>query len=330
MLPTQMRATLDPLATCTLTLVEALSSSDGTTKLLLSGRDGLPVETVIMRYSQKATVCISSQCGCAVGCVFCATGAMGLRRNLAVAEMVDQVRAAAVLLADERRRVSNVVYMGMGEPLLNLGPVLDSVRILTHPLGQKLAHRSLSISTIGIPRGILRLAHAEPQVNLAVSLHAPDDRTRALLVPETYRHSVGEILDAAWQHFDLTHRKLLVEYVLIEGVNDSADHARSLAGILRGHVVTVNLLAWNQTLPSAWTDGEQSTCPRAEPQTRRLNSATAWGQARRLRSSSPAAIAAFKNVLVTAHIETVVRRSKGAGIQAACGQLAGRALSRPD
>ena len=329
MLPGQMRATLDPLATCTLTLVEARSSSDGTTKLLLSGRDGLPVETVIMRYSQRATVCISSQCGCPVGCSFCATGAMGLRRSLTVAEIVDQVRAAAALVGEEGRRVSNVVYMGMGEPLLNLGPVLESVRILTQPLGQGLAHRSLSISTIGIPRGILRLAHTEPQVNLAVSLHAPDDRTRALLVPQSHRHSVGEILDAAWQHFDLTHRKLLVEYVLIEGVNDSADHAQRLAGILRGHVVTVNLMAWNQTLPSVWAHGEQSTCPQAEPQTHHLDSATASGQARRLRSSSPAAIAAFKNMLVAAHIETVVRRSKGAGIQAACGQLAGRALPRP-
>jgi adenine C2-methylase RlmN of 23S rRNA A2503 and tRNA A37 len=339
MLPGQMRATFDPLAACTLTLVETRSSGDGTTKLLLLGRDGLPVETVIMRYSQRATVCISSQCGCPVGCSFCATGAMGLRRNLAAAEMVDQVRAAAALVGEEGRRVSNVVYMGMGEPLLNLGPVLDSVRILTHPLGQGLAHRSLSISTIGIPRGILRLARTEPQVNLAVSLHAPDDRTRALLVPETYRHSVGEILDAAWQHFDLTHRKLLVEYVLIEGVNDSADHARRLAGLLRGHVVTVNLMAWNQTLPSVRANGEQSTRPQStrpraepqtEPQTYLPNSVTASGQSRRLRSSSPAAIAAFKDVLVAAHIETVVRRSKGAGIQAACGQLAGRALPRPD
>jgi len=333
-LPAPMRASLDPLAACALTLVESRSAGDGTTKLLLSGRDGLLIETVIMRYSQRATVCISSQCGCPVGCSFCATGAMGLRRNLAVAEIVDQVRAAAALVGVEGRRVSNVVYMGMGEPLLNLRPVLDSVRILTHPLGQGLAHRSLSISTIGIPRGILRLAHTEPQVNLAVSLHAPDDRTRALLVPETHRHSVSEILEAAWQHFDLTHRKLLVEYVLIDGVNDSADHARKLADVLRGHVVTVNLMALNQTSRCAPAHGEHSTCPPAEPQTQpqtyRLNSAAASGQARRLRPSSPVAIAAFKNALIAAHIETVVRRSKGAGIQAACGQLAGRALPRPD
>ncbi len=276
-----------------------------------------------MRYPKRATVCISSQCGCPVGCGFCATGAMGLHRNLSPAEIVDQVRATTALMEQEGRRISNVVYMGMGEPLLNLRPVLDSVRIFAHPLGQGLAHRSLSISTIGIPRGILRLARAEPQVNLAISLHAPDDRTRALLVPKTHRYTVTEILDAAWQHFDLTHRKLMVEYVLVAGINDSTDHARSLASLLRGHVVTVNLMAWNFT----WQDGDRSGRPTRGQEPSATASSAAPDQALRFRTPDPPAITAFKNTLLGANIETVVRRSKGASIQAACGQLAGRFLS---
>jgi 23S rRNA (adenine2503-C2)-methyltransferase len=316
-LPGELRDALDPLAASTLTEIEAVTSPDGTTKLLLSGRDGSRIETVIMRFPDRATVCISSQCGCPVECRFCATGAMGFRRNLTPAEIVDQVRAAAALVTEEGRRVSNLVYMGMGEPLLNLRPVLDSVRILTHPRGQGLAHRALSISTVGIPRGILRLAHAEPQVNLALSLHAPDDRTRALLVPERYRHTVKEVLEAAWRHFDLTHRKLLIEYVLVGGINDSIDQARMLASLVRGHVVTVNLMTWNPTP----FDPAQLARETIDPA---RTDAFSPAQASRFRPATPAAVAAFKNALLAAHVETVVRRSRGAPIRAACGQLAGR------
>ena len=244
-LPTDTRAALDGLGVSTLTIAGSRSSPDGATKLLLAGRDGSHIETVIMRYRDRVTVCISSQVGCPVGCGFCATGAMGFRRNLSTAEIVDQVRPASALVGEEDRRVSNLVYMGMGEPLLNLQAVLDSIRILTDPQGMGVAHRALSVSTIGIPSGILRLARAEPQVNLALSLHAADDRTRALLVPPSFRHPLSEILESAWEHFAITHRKLLIEYVLLDGVNDSVDDARRLAALLRGHVVTVNLLAWN-------------------------------------------------------------------------------------
>ncbi len=314
-LPSQMRVTLEPLAASTLTLTETRTSPDITTKFLLRGQDGSHIETVVMRYPQRATVCISSQCGCPVGCGFCATGAMGFRRNLSAAEIVDQVRTAAALMEKEGRRISNLVYMGMGEPLLNLGPVLDSVRILTHPRGQGLAHRGLSVSTIGIPRGILRLAHAEPQVNLAISLHAADDHTRALLVPKSYRHTVAEILETAWQHFDLTHRKLMVEYVLLSGINDSTDQARKLVALLRGHVVTVNLMAWNPTFQRG-----EGSAPLVGPL---VADTCASAQASRFRPATPAAIAAFKNTLLAANVETILRHSKGAGIQAACGQLAG-------
>jgi 23S rRNA (adenine2503-C2)-methyltransferase len=260
-------------------------------------------------------VCISSQVGCAVGCAFCATGALGFRRNLSTAEIVDQVRAAAAA-CEPGQRLTNVVYMGMGEPLLNLGAVIESIRILAAPSSLGLGRRSLSISTVGIPSGILRLAKNEPQINLALSLHAADDVTRAQLIPEQYRHPLSEVLEAAWQHFEITRRKLLVEYVLISGVNDTVDDARRLAALLRGHVVTVNLLAWNPVNPEDRADsGTQAPGDKKPPRRRTFL------------PSSPATVAAFRGTLRAAHIEAVVRASKGAGIEAACGQLAGSAQS---
>ena len=281
---------------------------DGTSKLLLEARDGSQIEAVVMPYGSRATVCVSSQVGCAVGCAFCATGALGFRRNLSTAEIVDQLRAAAGVAAEVGWRISNVVYMGMGEPLLNLGAVLDSIRVITSPHGLGMGHRSLSVSTVGIPNGILRLARAEPQVNLALSLHAVDDASRALLIPEGFRRPLADVLDAAWEHFAITGRKLLVEYVLLQGVNDSVDDARKLAALLRGHVVAVNLLAWNPVCPEEAEAAEPGRGPRRR---------------RTFRPSSPAAVAAFRAALRAANIEAVVRQSKGAGIEAACGQLAG-------
>lgn len=299
-LPADARAALDRLGASTLTEVEVRTAPDGTSKLVLSTRDGQTIETVLMRYRERVTVCISSQVGCPVACLFCATGGMGFQRNLSCGEIVDQVRAASAAAALESRRVSNVVYMGMGEPLLNFKSVVDSIRVLTDPEGGSLAKRSISISTVGIPSGIVRLGRAEPQVNLALSLHAPDDGTRALLIPERYRHPIENILEAAWEHFALTHRKLLVEYVLIRGINDSPEQARTLARLLRGHVVTVNLLAWNPVFRAPGTRHERFQAP------------------------TTAAVTLFRETLRNHHIEAVVRRSKGVAIHGACGQLAGK------
>ena len=240
---------------------------------------------------------------------------MGFRRNLSTAEIVDQVRAASAA-CEPGQHLTNVVYMGMGEPLLNLGAVIESVRVLTAPSALGLGRRSLSISTVGIPSGIVRLARTEPQVNLAISLHAADDVTRALLIPEQFRRPLAEILEAAWQHFEITRRKLLVEYVLIAGVNDTVDDARRLAGLLRGHVVTVNLLAWNPVNPDDCADHGVPAIGERRPPRRRT-----------FHPSSSATLAAFRGILRAAHIEAVVRQSKGAGIEAACGQLAGAADS---
>lgn len=316
-LPGDLRLHLDGLGDSTVTVVASRRAPDGTTKLLVKGRDGALVETVLMRYRERATVCLSSQVGCPVGCVFCATGAMGFRRNLTAAEIVDQVRAAAVLAREQGLRVSNLVYMGMGEPLLNLQAVLDSIRIVTDPLGMGLAHRAVSVSTVGIPSGIRRLARAEPQVNLALSLHAADDRTRARLVPARFRHPLAEILGAAWEHFAITHRKLLVEYVLLRGINDSLDHARRLADLLHGHVVTINLLGWN-TAPRPADLNLGSKQRHEGSRSTRENGAPA-----KFAPPSPATIETFRDALTRAGVEAVIRRSKGGGIQAACGQLVG-------
>lgn len=302
-LPLGLRSSLEDMGASTLTLVDSVSSADGATKLLLRTADDLAIETVIMRYRNRVTVCVSSQVGCAVGCVFCATGTMGLTRNLQPAEIVDQVRAARAALAAEGRRASNLVYMGMGEPLHNTACVLSSIHILTHQTGMNMARRAVSVSTVGVPSGIRRLAQAEPQVNLAISIHAADDSTRALLVPARFRHPISDILQAAWEHFDLTGRRLLIEYVLIPGVNDSLDQARRLATLLRGHVVGVNLLAWNPV------------------GSRTMRQAG-------FRTPSAQELASFRAALLAAGVETVIRQSRGATINAACGQLAGRSKGK--
>jgi 23S rRNA (adenine2503-C2)-methyltransferase len=340
-LPGGLRESLDQAGVSTLSTVAQRQGTDGTTKMLLEAVDGSRVEAVLLPYGNRVTACISSQVGCAVGCAFCATGAMGFLRNLTTAEIVDQIRAASGLARSSGRRINNVVYMGMGEPLLNLGAVLDSIRVLTAPSGFGLSHRALSVSTVGIPGGILRLARAEPQVNLALSLHAPDDATRAILVPEGFRHPLAQILDAAWEHFAITGRKLLVEYVLLAGVNDSPDHARRLAALLKGHVITVNLLAWNPVCPeevepvapapaARGRSGGHPASPGAGLSRSPRQQAPEPHRPTSFRPSSPDAMASFRAALRAAHVEAVVRQSKGAGIEAACGQLAGGRSSYQD
>jgi 23S rRNA (adenine2503-C2)-methyltransferase len=338
-LPTDLRSRLDDHGASVLSLVATRTAVDGTTKLLLEASDGSRIETVLMSYGKRATVCLSSQVGCPVGCVFCATGAMGFCRNLSTAEIVDQLRAAASVATAAGRRVTNLVYMGMGEPLLNLGAVIDSLRVITARAGLGLGRRAISVSTVGIPGGMVRLARTEPQINLALSLHAADDATRALIIPEGFRHPLREVLEAAWEHFAITGRKLLVEYVLISGLNDSLDDARRLAAFLRGHVVTVNLLAWNPISPDeveplapegrkgARLRGSTRPTKHSRPCT---PSPSASRHDRSLLPSPPTAIAAFRGALRTAHIEAVVRQSKGSGIEAACGQLAGMLRSYRD
>jgi len=267
--------------------------AEGTTKLLLAARDGSLLEAVVMRYADRATVCVSTQVGCPLGCAFCSTGAMGFQRNLTPGEILDQVRVAQVLLRQESedRRVTNVVYMGMGEPFLNLEALLTSVRLLIDGDGLNFARRAVSVSTVGIPEGIRALADHEPQVGLALSLHAPEDGLRNRLVPINKRFPISQIMTSVREHTARTHRKLMVEYVLLANVNDSLHHADSLAQLLRGMMVVVNLLPCNPGVGG-------------------------------FRPTSAAAAHSFKERLEKAGVRTTMRTARGRSITAGCGQLA--------
>ena len=219
--------------------------------------DGAVVESVLMRYPDRVTMCVSSQAGCGMNCPFCATGQAGLTRNMSTAEIVDQVVAGSRALrdgeldgeADPSARVSNVVFMGMGEPLANYRAVIGAVRRLTDPApdGLGISRRNVTVSTVGLVPAIDRLADEGRGVTLAVSLHAPDDALRDTLVPVNTRWKVGEVLDAAWRFADRTGRRVSVEYALIRDVNDQAWRADELGRLLAGRLVHVNLIPLNPT-----------------------------------------------------------------------------------
>jgi 23S rRNA (adenine2503-C2)-methyltransferase len=270
-----------------------------TRKTLWRGVDGTTFESVLMRYPQRNTVCVSSQAGCGMACPFCATGQGGLTRNLSTAEIVHQVVAAQRSLdAGEvpggPGRVGNVVFMGMGEPLANYSRVVAAVRRLTDPQphGLGLSQRHITVSTVGLAPAIRRLADEGLQCRLAVSLHAPDDALRDTLVPVNTRWSVREVLSAAWHYAGVTGRRVSIEYALIRGVNDQPTRADHLGSLLAGRRVHVNLIPLNPTPGSAW-------------------------------DASPLADQAeFVRRLRAKGVATTVRDTRGREIDGACGQLA--------
>ncbi|GBD23581.1 putative dual-specificity RNA methyltransferase RlmN [bacterium HR29] len=268
-----------------------------TVKALLRFADGTLVETVLMRYPPRegrghprATVCVSTQAGCAMGCVFCATGQMGFERNLRAEEIVAQVLHFARWLRPLGQHVTNVVFMGMGEPLANYAETLRAVRILTHPRAFGLAQRAVTISTVGVLSGIEKLAGEGLQVGLAISLHAPNDALRRQLVPTAAPGSVERLIAAARRYRERTGRRVTAEYVLIEGVNDSLGDAEELAHLLRGTDIHVNLIPLNPTAAG-------------------------------YRRPAPSRVSAFARALRRMGINCTVRREKGTEISAACGQL---------
>ena len=289
-------ALLPPL----LTLVRNVDCDGGATrKALWRGADGTLIESVLMRYPGRVTMCVSSQAGCGMACPFCATGQGGLTRNLSTAEIVEQVVAGARALARAEvaggpGRVSNVVFMGMGEPLANYNRVLAAVRRLTDPApdGLGLSQRSVTVSTVGLVPAIHRLAGERLAVTLAVSLHAPDDELRDTLVPVNTRWKVAEVLDAAWEYGAATGRRVSIEYAMIREVNDQPWRADLLARQLRGRLVHVNLIPLNPTPGSKWD------------------------------ASTPAAQQEFVRRLVDRGVATTVRDTRGREIAGACGQLA--------
>lgn len=278
--------------------VHLTSQLDRSEKVLFGLRDGTTVETVLIRGrnaggGERATVCVSSQVGCPAACTFCATGLAGFARNLSAAEIVDQVAYFAEGLRAEGGRVSNVVYMGMGEPLLNPVAVRQSVARLTDPSGLGLGARSITVSTVGIVPQMRKFAEWAGQVNLAVSLHAPNDDLRSTLVPYNQHFPIKDILSAVQEYVDRTHRRVSFEYVLLKGENDGVELARELGALLRplGGLAHVNLIPWNP-----------------------------FREGRFIRSEGPDADA-FAAALRETGVNATIRYSKGLDISAACGQL---------
>ena len=283
-----------------MSLVREVTCDNGTTrKTLWRLHDGVLVESVLMRYPERVTMCVSSQVGCGMNCPFCATGQSGLTRNLSTAEIVDQVVAGAAELSRGEvpggvGRVSNVVFMGMGEPLANYDAVMRAVRRLTEPSpgGLGMSARGITVSTVGLVPRMRQLATEGIPVTLAVSLHAPDDELRDTLVPINNRWNVSEVLDAAWEYARTTNRRISIEYALIKDINDQAWRADLLAKRLRGKLVHVNLIPLNPTPGSKWT------------------------------ASRPEDEREFVRRLESAGIAVTVRDTRGREIDGACGQLA--------
>ena len=268
---------------------ESVDDGGETVKWLWTLHDGALVESVLMHYEGRSTVCISSQAGCAMGCTFCATGQAGFERHLTVGEIVEQVVRATARARADGRRLSNVVFMGMGEPMANYDRVLGAARRMHDDLG--LSARSLTVSTVGVVPGIRRLATEGLPVNLAVSLHAADDGLRETLVPLNRQYPLAEVVDACRAWTDATGRRLSFEWALIDGVNDRPGDAARLADLARPLRAHVNLIPLNPT-PGYPTRG-----------------------------TPPAGVRAFRDRLRALGVNATVRANRGTGIDAACGQL---------
>ncbi|QVQ51691.1 23S rRNA (adenine(2503)-C(2))-methyltransferase RlmN [Spiractinospora alimapuensis] len=286
-----------------LTSVRHIACDDGQTrKTLWRAFDGVLFESVLMRYPDRNTLCVSSQAGCGMNCPFCATGQAGLTRNLSTGEIVDQVVAVARDLergevAGGPGRISNIVFMGMGEPLANYRRVLQAVRRITDPVpdGLGISQRGVTVSTVGLVPAINRMIEERLKVRLAVSLHAPDDELRDELVPVNTRWKVAEVLDAAWRYAGETGRRVSIEYALIRDINDQAWRADLLGRLLAGRLAHVNLIPLNPTPGSKWT------------------------------ASRPEDEREFVRRLESHGVPVTVRDTRGQEIDGACGQLAARA-----
>jgi 23S rRNA (adenine2503-C2)-methyltransferase len=273
-------------------------SSDGhTVKYLLSLEDGQRVETVQMRFTGRHTACLSTQAGCAQGCVFCATGQGGLARNLHAGEIVAQVLHVVRALRESGDTLRNIVLMGMGEPLHNYDAVMKAVDIVCDPEGLNLSQRRITLSTVGLVPGILRLADERRKVNLAVSLHGTTDDERNALVPAGRRWPLAELMAACRTYSERLRSKIFIEWTLIEGANDSTGHADRLAGLLTGLKAQVNVIPLNPT-------GGYAGVP-----------------------SRPASVQRFQERLLAAGVPCTVRQRRGIDITAGCGQLRAREKS---
>lgn len=278
---------------CSLEIKADLTESQGTKKALIGLHDGLSIETVLMTHKDgRHTVCVSSQVGCPMGCLFCATGKLGFKRNLEQDEIVEQVLYFARMLKKTDEKITNIVYMGMGEPFLNYENVIGSIRFLNSPETLNLGARRFSISTAGVTHGIRKLANENLEVNLAFSLHAPNESLRTEIMPINKKYSLLKVLKTIDEYIEITHRRVMFEYVMIKDLNDTTVHAKQLAKLIRGRLGFVNLIAYNKT-------------SMFEP-------------------STSETIKKFREILEKEKISVVQRHAFGQGIDAACGQLSGK------
>jgi 23S rRNA (adenine2503-C2)-methyltransferase len=303
-LPKGLRARLSEVAHLqTLTsLAESVSADGLTCKVLLALQDEETIESVFMRYERRRTVCVSTQVGCPVGCPFCATGQSGFTRNLTAGEIVEQVLYFARQLTgdqgpkteDKGPGISNVVIMGMGEPLLNYEATWQAIETLNDTRGFGLGARRITLSTVGVVPGIQQLSREKLQVGLAVSLHAPTDRLRDKLVPLNRRYPLRQLMAACRDYVQNTGRRVTFEYALMEGVNDSLEQAQRLGHLLQGLVCHINLIPLNPTIESPY-----------QPSSRKM-------------------ALAFQREMERQGIPTTMRVGRGVDIQAGCGQLRGK------
>lgn len=299
-LPKDLREKLNQ--NCSLTIQgEIFKTGDiKTLKALLTLSDGQKIESVLMSHKParaggdgRYTVCVSSQVGCALGCDFCATGHMGFKRNLTVSEILEQVLFfARYIKKNSHGRISNIVFMGMGEPFLNYNNVMLAVRFLNSPEAFNIGARKISISTSGIIEGIQKLSKENLQVNLAISLHAPNDKLRQKLMPIGKKYKIDKLMASMDNYIEKTGRQVMIEFLLIKDINDSVEVAQELAELLKGKLIVVNLIACNPV-------GDN-------------------------KPSSEATIKKFKNILARSGIVVTERYRFGREIEAACGQLATR------
>ncbi len=278
-----------------LVVAEAQQSADGETlKYLYELNDATAIETVLMSYSDRNTVCISSQVGCAMGCGFCATGNMGFSRNLTAGEIIEQIVRSEEHWRNQGKKLTNVVFMGMGEPFHNYSAVMKVLDIINDQRGFSLGARRITISTVGLVPGIRRFAEENLQVNLAISLHAADDELRSSMLPINDKYPISELISACQEYIEKTNRRISIEWALIEGVNDTADQAHKLVRLIKGKLYHVNLIRLN---PVKHYAGLPTPTNAAEN---------------------------FQRILVSAGIPCTFRVRRGIDIQAGCGQLASK------
>jgi len=293
-LPLNIRGKLNEESPISIKAEKFIAKNNKSIKAVITLQDEEKIESVLMSYNDnRNTVCISSQVGCSLGCAFCATGREGFTRNLSFSEIIEQVLFFARLLKEEKNKITNIVFMGMGEPFLNYDNVMEAIRIINDKESFNIGARHISVSTAGIIAGINRLADEKMQINLAISFHAPNDELRSELMPIARKYSIEQLMEAVENYIEKKNRQVMFEYLLIDHVNDSEYCAKELAKLMKHQLYVVNLIRYNPT-------------------------------GGKFKPATVASIRKFKNILLREGIKVTERHEFGQDIKAACGQLAGR------